>query len=313
MRSAPDYIQFYPTLRCNRSCEFCFNRDLPPVPDMSFRNCQALFSRLRQISVKTIDIIGGEPTLHPDIVEIVSDACSRGFRVNVSSNGDDLGTLEKIMKIGGDVTLGISINDRATLDRCSAFIRERMPVAKTVFSRDLDPTLINDILALGPGKFYLIYRDAWSREDLQSTIPFDEYLKEVARISSSRSIGTVFCSGFIPDTGNHPELGTARCPAGTTKLGVMPDGSVYPCNLFFGRKEYLLGNILADPFEAIWNHPALDFFRIYSEIKCERKDCELHARCHGGCPAQALIVSGDMSTPDPRCMREKHCGQEQRV
>ena len=37
----------------------------------------------------------------------------------------------------------------------------------------------------------------------------------------------------------------------------MPDGSVYPCNLFFGRKEFFLGNILHDPFEAIWRSQAL--------------------------------------------------------
>jgi radical SAM protein with 4Fe4S-binding SPASM domain len=278
------------------------------MTDMSSRDCRALFAGLKPIGVKTIDIIGGEPTMHPGIVRIISDASFHGFSVNISSNGDDLGTLEEIVKTGGDVSLGISINDRQTLDRCSAFIRKRKPAVKTVFSRGLDPGMIDEILALGPKQFYLIYRDAGCWEDLTAGLPFDRFLDAVRRLSGTRNIGTVFCSGFIPDTKQNPELGTARCPAGATKLGVMPDGSVYPCNLFFGKKEFILGNILSDPFDTIWHHPALDFFRVYSGNKCPQKDCELHARCHGGCPAQALVISGDLAAPDPRCLRETHFG-----
>jgi len=259
-----------------------------------------MFSRLRPIGVKTIDIIGGEPTMHPDLVRIIREARSQGFRVNMSSNGDDLGALEEILKAGDRVTIGISINDRRTLDHCSAFIRKRRPVVKSIFSPLMDPGMINDILALEPEKFYLIYRDAGDREDLQAAFPFYQFMEAVQRYNI-KDIGTVFCSGFIPDQGNYPELETVRCPAGTTKLGVMPDGSVYPCNLFFGRKEFLLGNMLTDRFAAIWNHASLAFFRDYSGNRCPKKSCELHARCHGGCPAQALILSGDLAATDPRC------------
>ncbi len=300
MRTGPDYIQLYPTLRCNRSCGFCFNRSLPPCPDMSFQNCRVMFAGLRPIGVKTIDIIGGEPTMHPDIVRIIREAGSQGFHVNMSSNGDDLGALETISKAGTGVTIGLSINDRQTLDQCSAFIRKRRPVVKSILSPLMDTGMINGILSLEPEKFYLIYRDAGDREDLRDAVPFYQFMQAVQRYNF-KNVGTVFCSGFIPDAENYPELETVRCPAGTTKLGVMPDGSVYPCNLFFGKKEFLLGNMLTDRFEAIWNHAALAFFRDYSGNKCPKKSCELHARCHGGCPAQALILSGDLAATDPRC------------
>jgi radical SAM protein with 4Fe4S-binding SPASM domain len=260
-----------------------------------------MFAGLRPLGVKTIDIIGGEPTMHPDIVRIIREAGAQEFRVNLSSNGDNIGALEMISKAGVEVTIGLSINDRRTLGHCSAFIRKHRPVAKTVFSRGMDPGMIDDILALAPKQFYLIYRDAGRREDLHAIFPFYRFLDDVRRLSCSRNIGTVFCSGFIPDAEQYPELGTVRCPAGTTKLGVMPDGSVYPCNLFFGKKEFFLGNILSDPFETIWSNPALDFFRAYSGNRCAEKACELHARCHGGCPAQSFLISGDLAAPDPRC------------
>jgi radical SAM protein with 4Fe4S-binding SPASM domain len=115
-------------------------------------------------------------------------------------------------------------------------------------------------------------------------------------------VSVVFCSGFLPDLEQYPQLLKARCPAGTTKLGIMPDGSVYPCNLFFGKEEYRLGNILSDPFDAIWRHSALAFFRTFSGNRCPRTSCALHARCHGGCPAHSYARFGKHSAPEPRCV-----------
>ena len=308
MRSAPDYIQFYPTLRCNRSCDFCFNRSLPDVPDMTYEAFCAMLDRLKALSVKTIDIIGGEPTLHPELIRIVREANRQGFRVNISSNGTDTEVLRELCGMGQDVTVGISINDRETLDQLKGFIRRYQPVVKTVHTRRMDNTLLQDIFALKPKKFYLIYRDAISRAKLEDTIPFPQYLNDVANRYASQEAGLVYCSGFIPDAAC-PELSNVRCPARTTKLGVMPDGSVYPCNLFFGKPRFLLGNILTDSFEAIWNHHALDFFRSYAENPCERRSCELHSKCHGGCPAQALLLSGDLTAPDPRCIAKAATGK----
>ncbi len=301
MRKGPDYIQFYPTLRCNRSCEFCFNRSLTAVRDMSHESFRTMIAVLKRTSIKAIDIIGGEPTLCSDIVDFIHEAVRSGFSVNVSSNGTNLDALDKIIAIGKQVTVGISINDRDTLKQASEFIRIRKPVVKTVFTDGLDADMIQTILSLKPRKFYLIYRDVAESEDLNKAVPFPRFVSAIEQRYDPREVGTVYCSGFLPDVENAPELAQVRCPAGTTKLGVMPDGAAYPCNLFFGKKEFFLGNILHDSFESIWNHRALSFFRTTWGNACKQFSCRFHTRCHGGCPAQALQLSGDLEAPDPRC------------
>ncbi len=302
MRIGPDYIQFYPTLRCNQSCEFCFNRSMPFLPDMSFDDFKVMLEKLVTLRVRTLDIMGGEPTLHPQIIDIVREAVQCGLNVNISSNGTNTGVLEDLLDTGNNVTVGLSINDRESLDRLTGFIQKGRVVVKSVFHPVKDETLIHDILALRPKKIYLIYRDALDRKDLHETVPFHQFVSIVKERFGPSQAGTVFCSGFIPDSANYPELAQVRCPAGTTKLGVMPDGSVYPCNLFFGRKEFLLGNILRDPFESIWNHKALAYFRSAPGKDCPKTTCELHARCHGGCPAHSITYTGTLSATDPRCV-----------
>jgi radical SAM protein with 4Fe4S-binding SPASM domain len=303
MRKAPDYIQFYPTLRCNRSCDFCFNKEMPSVEDMSLKKFRIMQSKLKDIGVKTLDIIGGEPTLHKDILAIIQEAEQKGFNLNLSSNGTNTETLSRILETAGKTTVGISINDRETLGHLKTFIKKHKPIVKTVFTDSRDYRIVEEILALKPMKFYLLYRDAMGANDLAGTLPFSRFLAEVREKFDPLIVDMVYCSGFLPDTNNHPELSNVRCPAGTTKLGVMPDGSVYPCNLLFGRPEFCLGNILTDPFDAIWKNRLLDFFRTFAGNTCPQVSCPLHGACHGGCPAHSLVHSGSLSAPDPRCPR----------
>ncbi len=267
---------------------------------MSLDQFGAMIDILSRVSTTTIDIMGGEPTMHSDIVRLIADALQRGFSVNVSSNGSNLGVLEEIMGFGSLVSLGLSVNDRVTLDQVRNFVLKYKPIVKTVFQQGLDYGMIRDILALGPKRFYLIYRDTLHRDELHTSVPFPWFLSEVERHFDHGQVGMVYCSGFLPDTA---ELGKVRCPAGTTKLGVMPDGAVYPCNLFFGEKEFLLGNLSTDPFDVIWNHRVLDFFRRENAHACTKSSCPIHGRCHGGCPAHGLLVLGDLAAPDPRCHR----------
>lgn len=301
MREGPDYIQFYPTLSCNRSCGFCFNQSLPYLPDMTPDGFRGMLEKLPD-TVQALDIIGGEPTLHKSLAGFVGQACGCGLQVNISSNGTDLARLEEIADAGLDVTIGLSINDRETLRSTAAFIRSQSCVVKTVCSRSLDPSLVREIHSLSPKHFYLIYRDAIQQTEMKETLPFPRYLQEAAAWNRASPTDTVFCSGFLPDRRSCPELADVRCPAGTTKLGILPDGSVYPCNLLFGRPEFLLGNILTDPFHDIWHHPSVGFFRRGSKNPCLRTHCKFHLQCHGGCPAQSLILTGSLENADPRCL-----------
>ncbi len=293
-----EYIQFYPTVRCNRSCSFCFNQSIEPVNDMDLNSYLKMLNKLKHHGVSYVDIMGGEPFLNRDIFEIVEYTIADGVGVNISTNGLLKEKVKEFFsRFEGKANLGISINSQADLKQSAELIRNYSPVTKSLYEKNSTNGLINKILSLGPRKHYIIYPDNLKESNNHYSIPFYEFYGIWKRVFASSGIEPVYCSGFLPDKKSN----CLRCPAGTVKIGILPDGAVYPCNLFFGIKDFYLGNIFSDSIEKIISNPVLDFFRNYKGSPCKKEDCFLYNRCHGGCPVHSLIHYGSLSAPDPRC------------
>ena len=148
-----------------------------------------------------------------------------------------------------------------------------------------------------------IFRDPLSAADLDDCLSYPEFADRLSALRREYPVSEgVVCGGFVP-RGAYGGLSRAeRCPAGTTKLSVLPDGSVYPCYLLFGRPEFRLGNLVEEPLGSILASPQLAFFRTFPGNVCPRRGCGHHAACRGGCPAVSLLVCGDLAAPDPRCV-----------
>lgn len=75
------------TRYCNYRCKICIaNATIEPTRPMSLRNFANTLSAL-PASVQRITLTGGEPTLHQDILKIISLCHDKGKYVVVSSNG----------------------------------------------------------------------------------------------------------------------------------------------------------------------------------------------------------------------------------
>jgi radical SAM protein with 4Fe4S-binding SPASM domain len=308
---SPQYIQLYPTLKCNLSCPFCFNREIPSVKDISIDNFQKVISVMSDIGVKEIDMLGGEPTLHPEFKQIIDFIYSSTLKTTISSNGHNINLLREISRRynGNCINVGVSINSDSISGELHEYIITHKPLLKSVCSKkQLIPEIAKGYLGMSGIEYYLIFMDPLYKDDLKNSLPFYEFFQIIHTLKELyENVDGVFCSGFIPDRENYPVLEHVRCPAGTTKLAVMPDGYVYPCYLFFRNREFRLGNILVDDFYRIWKNPILDFFRRFEKNSCINTGCELFSLCHGGCPAVSFLISGDINAPDPRCVYRSSC------
>jgi MoaA/NifB/PqqE/SkfB family radical SAM enzyme len=95
----PWAAHLYVTDRCNLDCHYCNEYD-NGVPHPPLGDLQRRMDKIRALGVVRLGLQGGEPLLHPDIVEVVRHARSLGFEpVSLATNGfllsrDQLGRLE---------------------------------------------------------------------------------------------------------------------------------------------------------------------------------------------------------------------------
>jgi radical SAM protein with 4Fe4S-binding SPASM domain len=306
MTDRPSYIQFYPTLSCNQTCSFCFNRHLKPTCDTHVSDFDRIISILKSLKIPSIDILGGEPTLHPEFMALVDLIYRHDVKVSISSNGTNTQILETLSeKYDKDsVRIGISVNGHQVVAPLHDYILKFRPALKSIFDRSgRIPDSCKQYVGMPGIDYFLLFMDVVDGDDLKNCMSFHEYYQKLNVIKSTNNgVDGVFCSGFMPHMINCPELEFVRCPAGTTKLSILPDGRVYPCYLFFRYPEFELGNIIYDDFDKIWHHPILENFRRFDGNRCPQSGCALFATCHGGCPAMSFHFYRDLQGPDPRCM-----------
>ncbi len=82
--------EFYFTLRCNSSCEFCGNwRDdsLLSINETPAGELDAFFRDLKFLGVRTVVFTGGEPLLRDDLSQALKSALACGLETKLFTNG----------------------------------------------------------------------------------------------------------------------------------------------------------------------------------------------------------------------------------
>jgi len=320
----PEYIQLYPTTRCNQRCPFCFNGEDSCTVDLAFKNALVLLDILAENGVLHIDIMGGEPFLLPWMPDFIETGLSKGFSLNISTNGSRPGLLQRLRGTSQErFNIGVSLEGSApekhnrltgadnfvsALESIKDLVASGSdPIVKTVLNEDTAEDIqgiLNLIKNIGVRHYYLIHMDIMQKEGDSGSKIFDyaaflEYYERTKQSNTDIGVYRVNASCF--DKNSLPP--GVRCAGGVRKLSIMPDGAVFPCNLFHNFKEFEVGNIFRDRFSAIWEHPGLGFFRGHKKSGCTISHCKNRTSCTGGCPAHGYYHFGNPEMTDIRCLR----------
>ena len=322
----PQFIQLYPTDRCNQDCSFCFNRPSGLVKDMSHENALNLLDTMCNLGILDLDIMGGEPFLLPWMPSFLHAAIKERIMVNISTNGSFPEVMEEFRGLSAEeINIGISLegssaqaHDRLTnaanfekaLSSISSLVSMGLnPIVKTVVTVATMPDIqfIAELLKkLGVKRYYLIHMDLLSTEHNSqlSAISYPNFLHFFYKISAMGTSDIQMYKVHASCFEKQEIPAGVRCAGGVRKLSVMPDGSVYPCNLFQHFPEFNLGNIFTDTFSEIWSSPKLDYFRTFRKNSCEMKTCSNLSFCTGGCPAHSYFHGKELQGTDIRCTEE---------
>lgn len=98
-----------------------------------------------------------------------------------------------------------------------------------------------------------------------------------------------------------------KCSGGTKQplMGIDIDGEIYPCDFFWGRKEYNIGNIANTSIEEGIESP--NNFRNYRNFDSleECSPCDWKKYCGSGCPGSSVMTDKGILTKDPYCEHTK--------
>lgn len=88
------------TAGCNLRCPYCHNADLVEASPEEGLPLEDLWNHLesRRGKLDGVAVTGGEPTLHPDLADVLAEAKRRGFRTKLDTNGTRPEALAELLR-----------------------------------------------------------------------------------------------------------------------------------------------------------------------------------------------------------------------
>jgi len=298
------------TYRCNNDCAHCYNARERSFPELDTGQWKRVLDKVWELGIPHVVFTGGEPTLRKDLPELIAHAEQNGQITGLNTNArrmSDLRFVESLVKAGLDhVQITVESSDPATHDkmvRCKGAFPQTIAGLKnalatplfvmtntTMLQTNVDtiPATLDFLAGLGVptiGLNALIYSGHGAT--VGTGLPESRLtsLLEIARLKTEMRgqrliwyTPTEYC-GFDPMA---LELGVKGCTAALYNMCVEPDGSVLPCQSYY----HPLGNLLADPWDSIWNHDLSIRLRERQGLPEKCNNCALVSECGGGCPLQ---------------------------
>jgi len=288
----PGQVQLEVTNRCNFDCVMCQRKDLGVVfRDMPFDLYRTIIDRLPD-AVRLVSLTGwGEPTLHPDLVEMIRTARERGKRVSMTTNGVLLrGDLVERILDSGLSSIAFSIDSLDEEDQTllhwepTAVIRNVREFVGKVRERRLPITTgVNVTLHAGRAEevFRIIRFAAEIGMDNVSVLRLDlryqtklqrytwqeeqEIFRAAHRLGRELSVGVQTVNSYHGRWGRVLSLLNRRCPKPFDYVYINWKGGITPC---CSLPTLSLHNILEENLQEIWRGPRFSHFR-----RNQRKIC----------------------------------------
>ena len=310
---APYRMDLALTYRCNNDCAHCYNARPRDYAELSTEDWKRLLDHLWGLAIPHVVFTGGEPTLRPDLPELIAHAEKNGQITGLNTNGrrlSDPGYVQQLVEAGLDhVQITMESHDAAIHDQMvgthgawkqtvaglrNALETPLFVMTNTTMLRQNSPYLEATLDFLGElgvptiGLNALIYSGQGLKVGTglheNELPPLLDLARQRTDVFQQRLIWytpTQYCH-FDP---MQLELGVKGCTAALYNMCVEPDGAVLPCQSYYQP----VGNLLRDPWEKIWNHELSLQLRERRELPAKCTDCTLLAECGGGCPLKFNI------------------------
>ncbi|MGV9169118.1 MAG: PqqD family peptide modification chaperone [Promethearchaeia archaeon] len=301
------------TYRCNNKCKFCYAYSpYRKSGEMTTEEVKRVIDIIvDDAKVPSLSFTGGEPTLRPDIFELIRHAREKGLRVNLITNGricSDKEYVDRLVEAGlhsAQVSIeGSNADVHDSIVGVPGAFDETVQGIRNLRATDIythcNTTIcrlnvddLENLVAFHAEELELTYFSmnmviytgsaAKLRDELQ--ISFSEIGCIVERVQKRAKRERVEFVWYAPTpvclfNPIAHGLGAKRCACCDGLLSVDAEGNLLPCSSF----SEPVGDLLHDGFEKVWYSRAAKFWREKEFAPEGCKACEYFEYCYGGCP-----------------------------
>ena len=289
---------------CNQKCVHCYaaGQIQAQQEELSTADWMKIIDRCRLAGIPQLTFTGGEPTLRPDLVELVEHAkwfvtrlntngilltgelCSRLRAASLDSIQITFYSAEKEIHnqlVGADryeatlagldnaLEAGLSVSVNTPL--CS-LNKNYVETLRFLHDRGVHYVTCSGLITTGNAALETSMELQLSGEELKAM------LKEAVDYCFENGMEISFTSPGWLEEECFEKLGitTPSCGACLSNMAVTPGGDVVPCQSWLSGE--VLGNLLRDPWEEIWNCEACVKQREYAASMLG--ECPLRRNCH---------------------------------
>lgn len=323
------------TYRCPLQCPYCSN----PLDfaggrfkdELTTEEWCRVFREAHDLGVVQLGLSGGEPTLRPDLVELVRCAKQLGLYSTLVTSAYRL-TAERLAELkeaGLDhVQISIQGADRELSDRIAGTASYDDKLAAYRATRELGfPLTVNVVLhrqnlhqvealiglaeRLGAERIELANTQfyGWALHNRAALMPTKAQLAagwEIVQRERRRLGNRLEIIWVLADY--HEEF-PKPCMGGWANayMTVTPAGEVWPCHAAGRIKTLTFANVRNQSLDWIWNESdAFTRFRGDAWMPEPCRSCERKTKDFGGCRCQAFLITGDAAATDPVCSLSPH-------
>jgi radical SAM protein with 4Fe4S-binding SPASM domain len=320
-------VYLYITESCQLRCEHCYMGErLDRALKMPYDTVMQTLTTWRQMGGSKLTILGGEPTLHPDYIDIIRDARKLGYEHVITTSNGLKAAARKFSRMepadfsyvqisldGGSAASHDQVRGPGTFEEALATTAELCRrgfdtrIICTVNRVNLDDCLnlldIADELGVSLTKFHVFSvigsghgAAEWGIQP-REWIEFYERLEVEARRHRTRVwyqptyARRERMAGYAAD-------GYRGCIGRTLdRISIFPDGRAYVCSFLFDTELHFAqmvdGKVVLNKGDNEFDL----FAGVLRNASCG--GCKDGASCMGGCPAEELVMGAASCATDP--------------
>jgi len=313
--------------------------DIPRRGDMRGEEAMAKISEAQSLGLRSVKFTGGEPFVHPDLLDIIEFCGSQGIAMGIETNATLIDADAAAMLARHRVYIAISIDnpDRRVHDAFrhmeSAFDKAmrglehlanagcRTQITASINADSSDPRSLRGLVDLaassGAEKLKLNIIVAVGRAaqcgnllSVEEAIAVNEFVEKEIIPSAPVKVVTSLPVAFKSTRAIRQTVDHLSCDV-KHMIGLLPDGRWSLCGFAVSAPHLIMGGAdapLREIWEEAWQLTELRETEL-GAVAGVCTQCVMNTVCRGHCPAATFAANGTFRAPYPFCQSAYEAGK----